>query len=193
MSSTAAPTLVSGRQQIADWVMMSLTFIVASSLLRLAKLSGKPLALLAPDRFESRAIGDHEGGTLQRHELPAFELAKRPRDGFPRCADEFGDLFVGQRQLDRRTLLCVLRLGGPIEKQAGKFFGSGSRETNGPQLLAGPVVECAELLHDSLVCFSVLDDEAQEIVAANEHYLARMQGLGGDLVRTTRHDRHEAE
>src|ERR1700674_855633 len=115
MSSTAAPTLVSGLQQTADWVMMSLTFMVPLVLHSPNFLENR-LPLLAPNLFESGAIGDHEGRTIKLHELSAFELAERPRYGFPRCPDKFGNLFVGQWQLDRRTFLCVLRLYGPVEE-----------------------------------------------------------------------------
>ena len=75
--------------------------------------------LACADCLKSRPVGDPQSGALQRHKLPVLKLTERPRNGFSCRTDELGNLFVGERQLDLRALLGVLRLRGPVQEQAG--------------------------------------------------------------------------
>src|ERR1700723_3283328 len=132
-----------------------------------AKRFEKLLArLMAPNRFESWAIGDRERGTFQHHQLPPLKITQGAGHRLPTRADAFGNLVVRQRGNDRRRLFGILHLRGTVQKEASQLFRRGSRQANDPQLVAGFAVESTKLRHYPSICFGGCGDKTQKGVAS---------------------------
>src|SRR5215469_4916228 len=68
-------------------------------------------------RFECGFVPDQQSGTVQLHQPLTLEIAKGARDAFAGAADQLGELFVGEGQLDADSTVAFAALGGPADKE----------------------------------------------------------------------------
>ena len=63
-------------------------------------------------------VAEKHGGAVQFEKILAFEFAEGAADGFARAADELGDFFMSERQLDAEDTLTDFAVGRPIDQEA---------------------------------------------------------------------------
>jgi len=149
--------------------------------------------LITTERFESRSIGDHQSGALDRYELPVFELAQGSSDRFAARADESSDLFVAQGKSDSCASFGGLSLDGPFQQDPGKLLWRRCGEADSAQPFASSQVRRAQLADYLGVCFGVFGNEAQKVAPAHENDLAGMESFRCPLVWIARYRGHQAE
>src|ERR1700741_1265238 len=67
--------------------------------------------LLSADCSQRRAVGNHNGRAPESYQTPVPEFAQDAGDGFASRTDALGDLLVGQRYADARSLAGLLAIG----------------------------------------------------------------------------------
>src|SRR5579863_595629 len=70
----------------------------------------RPDTLRLHNLLQRHAAANHQRRALELHQLFSLEFREEAADCLARRADDFGDLFVGKRQLDLRgaVILCAL-------------------------------------------------------------------------------------
>lgn len=117
-------------------------------------------------------VAEKHGGAVQFQKILAFEFAEGAADGFARAADELGDFFMSERQLDAEDTFSDFAVGRPIDQEARQLFRGGTAQANGADAFISGMAITPGVLRDVQAGVAIFPDVAHEFLAADKSQLA---------------------
>ncbi len=109
--------------------------------------------------------------------MAPLQVAEDAGNRFAACANAFSNLSVRKCDVDSNTILCLLRVGGPLQKKPRQLRRDTESHASDTQAGASLLVLNAKLPHDRLKDSRVIAKKESKVTATNCNKIARAYSL----------------